>query len=76
MTRQKILAAAMQLPREEQEMLCEDLFQRCGPPLTQEQIQEARRRIEEVERGDVALIPLYEVLREAREMLRRRRKSK
>jgi Putative addiction module component len=75
MTRQQILAAAMKLPPEEQEMLCEDLFQRCGPPLTDEQIQEAKRRVEEVERGDVALIPFYEVLRHARYMLQNRREQ-
>lgn len=76
MTREEILTAAMELPPEELEELCEDLFQRCGPPLSEEQIEEARRRIAELDRGEVEAIPVYEVLREARESLRRLRERR
>ncbi|QOV90858.1 addiction module protein [Humisphaera borealis] len=71
MTRNQILLEAQSLSAEDRNALIEDLRQ-SGEDFTPEQLAEARRRIEAVDRGELGTLPGEQVMQEVLQSLRRR----
>ncbi|WP_397386023.1 addiction module protein [Prosthecobacter sp.] len=72
-----VLAEALALPEDSRLQLVESLIPtlQITPDLEAEQINEVRRRIDEVRRGQVSTIPGEQVFREIRQSLAERRSA-
>ena len=72
-----VLAEALALPEDSRLQLVESLIPtlQITPDLEAEQINEVRRRIDEVRRGQVGTIPGEQVFREIRQSLAERRSA-
>ena len=78
--KERILAEALTLPEKQRAVLADDLWFSLNG-LTQEEIdrawfKEIKRRWAEYERGDVEALPMDQVMREARQRLRQRRRRR
>ena len=73
-TSEKIFRDAMALPSDARaeltERLVESLAQDVSPEISSAQLAEVRRRIAQVESGEVELIPGYEALAQVRNLLK------
>lgn len=72
MSLEQIEAAARELPEAEMELLVERLREQLEPParLSGEWLEEAERRMEEVDRGEVETIPADETIAKLRVITR------
>jgi putative addiction module component (TIGR02574 family) len=78
--KEKILAEALTLPEKQRAVLADDLWFSLNE-MTQEQIdrvwfKEIKRRWGEYERGEAKALPMDQVMREARQRLRQRRRRR
>jgi putative addiction module component (TIGR02574 family) len=74
MTIEQIVSETLQLPPDQRERLAETLLQSLEPDAEWERVwaAEARRRLDEIDSGQVVPIPAVEAMKQARAALQRR----